>query len=161
MEPSITHHNAPSVFEQPDVIEDADDEDVFGDEDIFADICVHLTMDIDDSTPATQPTFLGDYDLDDSPELRASDYDSDLEPPPLAQKPTSHSIFPDFDSPVASQKCKISPLRDDDDLLTSSEVEIVEGTKNEPTEPVPTRCLTSAVHFCFLMVYFTDLNMLD
>ncbi|KAG1889651.1 uncharacterized protein F5891DRAFT_1198524 [Suillus fuscotomentosus] len=103
-------------------------------------------MDVDDANPATQPTFLGDYDLDDSLKLQALDDDSDLEPPPLAQKHMSRSIFPDFDLPVVSQKRKISPLRDDDDLLISSEVEIVGGIKNEPTEPVPMRRLTSTTN---------------
>lgn len=160
MPSNVAHRNITSVPEQPDAITHLDDDD------IFSEIREHL-MDLDGSIPATQPAF-ADYksDSDASHELEVLDRgsthdievldrDSDLEPPPLAQKPTSRSIFPpDLYLLAASQKRKMSPLLGDDDdvLMLSSEDESVECTntsmvavKTEPVEPASTRRLTSSV----------------
>lgn len=143
------HHNITSVPEQPDAITHLDDNN------IFSDICDHL-MDLDGSIPATQPAF-ADYksDSDTSHKLEVLGHDSNIEPPPLAQKPTSRSIFPpDFYLLAASQKWKMSPLLGDDDdvLMLSSEDKSVECTntsmvavKTERVEPVSMRWLTSSV----------------
>ncbi|KAG1727955.1 uncharacterized protein EDB91DRAFT_1060849 [Suillus paluster] len=136
------------IPEQPDATNHLDDMDV------FSDIRNHL-MDLNGSTPAMQPA-LADYksDSDASHKVEVLDRDSDLEPPPLAQKPMSRSIFPpDFYLFAASQKRKMSPLLGDDDdvLMLSSEDESVECTntsmvavKTEPVEPVSMRRLTSS-----------------
>ncbi|KAG1878854.1 hypothetical protein F4604DRAFT_1923534 [Suillus subluteus] len=90
---NITHHGVTLAPELPDLIEDADDIEILSD--IPSQLIV-MNSDIGDSTPVTQLDFLGDYksNSDASHELQAVDHDSDLEPPPLTQNPTSHSIFP-------------------------------------------------------------------
>ncbi|KAG2093744.1 uncharacterized protein F5147DRAFT_779262 [Suillus discolor] len=132
--------------EQPDPIEDADDIDV------FTDIRGHF-IDSDGAGPATQPDFLREYKANDDAnhELQSLDRDSDLEPPPLAQKPRSRSTPPmDFDS-LASQKRKLSPPLDYDDIMElSSEAKSVQGAnedvKTEPVDPVFTRQVTSTTN---------------
>jgi hypothetical protein len=155
---NVAHRNAISVPEQPDAIENAYDDDYI------------MQSDINDlfDDRATQPRPLVDYksDSDTSHELQASDHNSDLEPPPLTQNCTFCSTLPvDF---YSSQKWKLQPFEDDDDLLSlSSDVEIVESAdkntvtvKTEPAEPVSLQ-LTSTVCFGFLMLYFTDYEILD
>ncbi|KAG2097999.1 uncharacterized protein F5147DRAFT_656235 [Suillus discolor] len=137
---------------EPDPIEDAKHAEVPRD---ICDQIIFMNLDIGNITPPPQLAFLGDYKSNSnaSHELQATDYDSDLVPPPLAQKPTSHSIFPvDYKLLAASQKQKQPPLLSDDGLLLlSSDDEIVEvtndrmiTTKAEPTsEPVSMHWLTS------------------
>ncbi|KAG1836867.1 hypothetical protein DFJ58DRAFT_846709 [Suillus subalutaceus] len=119
---------------------------------------IFMNSGIGDIPPPPQLASLGDYksDSDASHELQAADYDSDLVPPPLAQKPSSRSAFPvDYESLAASQKRKQPPLLSEDDLLSlSSDDEIVESTndrmiaiKAEPAfEPVSTHRLTSTTN---------------
>ncbi|KAG1747950.1 uncharacterized protein EDB91DRAFT_1079628 [Suillus paluster] len=113
--------------DHPDPIEDAKHAEVLSN---IHNQIIFMNSGIGDITPPPQLAFLGDYksDSDASHELQAADYDSDLVPPPLAQKPTSHSAFPvDYELLAASQKRKLSPLLSDDDLLSlSSDDEIVD-----------------------------------
>ncbi|KAG1862696.1 hypothetical protein F4604DRAFT_1683836 [Suillus subluteus] len=117
--------------EQPDPIEDAQHAEILSD---IHDQIIFMNSGIGDIPPPPQLAFLGDYksNSDDSHELQAVDYDSDLVPPPLAQKPTSHSAFPvDFELLAASQKRKQPPLLSNDDLLSpSSDDEIMEVTND-------------------------------
>ncbi|KAG1903745.1 uncharacterized protein F5891DRAFT_977315 [Suillus fuscotomentosus] len=89
--------------------------------------------------------------IEDADDIDSLDHDSDLEPPPLAQKPRSHSTPPmDFDS-LASQKWKLSPPLDYDNIMElSSEAESVQGAnedvKTEPVDPVFTRRVTSTTN---------------
>ncbi|KAG2116423.1 uncharacterized protein F5147DRAFT_568182 [Suillus discolor] len=137
---NVTHCGA---TEQSDLIEDADDIDV------FADIHGHF-IDSDGADPATQPDFLREY-YSANHEPQSPDRDSDLEPPPLAQKPRSRSTTPmDFDS-LASQKRKLSPPLDYDNIMElSSEAKSVQGAnedmKTEPVDPVFTRRVTSTTN---------------
>ncbi|KAG0692874.1 hypothetical protein DFH29DRAFT_881965 [Suillus ampliporus] len=139
---NVVHRNTTSVPEQPDVTNHLDDVDV------FSDIRDHL-MDLDCSTPAMQPALVDyKFDSDANHKLEVLDCNSDLEPPPLAQKPMSRSIFPpDFYLFAANQKRKMSPLLGDDDdvLILSSEDKSVECTNTSmiKTKPVKTRRLTS------------------
>ncbi|KAG1905400.1 uncharacterized protein F5891DRAFT_976338 [Suillus fuscotomentosus] len=145
---NVFPHGATS---EPDPIEDAKHAEVPSD---ICDQIIFMNSGIGDITPP-QLAFLGDYksDSDASHELQAADYDSDLVPPPLAQKPTSRSVFPvDYELLAASQKWKQPPLLSDDDLLSlSSDDEIMEVTndcmitiKAEPaSEPVSMHRLTS------------------
>jgi hypothetical protein len=148
----VAHHSA---TKQSDPIEDANDIDV------FTDIHGHF-LDSDSSNPVTQPVFLGDYKAcyDTNHELQISDHDSDLEPPPLTQEPRSHSTpSMDFDS-LASQKQKLSPPLDYDNIMElSSKAKGVEGTnedmKTEPVDPVLMRQVTSTVCFsisCYILL---------
>ncbi|KAG1864406.1 hypothetical protein F4604DRAFT_1928858 [Suillus subluteus] len=131
---------------QSDSIEDANDID------ISTDIHGHF-IDSDGADPATQPDFLREYkaDYDATHKLQSLDCDSDLEPPPLTQKPRSRSTPPmDFDS-LASQKQKLSPPLDYDDIMElSSEAESVQGAneamKTEPVDPVFTHQVTSTTN---------------
>ncbi|KAG2340121.1 hypothetical protein BDR05DRAFT_1002702 [Suillus weaverae] len=123
---NVTHCGVTSVPEQPDLIEDADNMDVLND---FCDQLIAMNGDYGDSMPATQPDFLRHY-RPNSGASQATEYDSDLEPPPLTQKPMSQSIFSvDFDSLAASQKQKMSPILDDDELLMLlSDIELTSTT---------------------------------
>ncbi|KAG2062202.1 hypothetical protein BDR06DRAFT_1027445 [Suillus hirtellus] len=144
-----------SATSEPDPIEDAKHAEVPSN---ICDQIIFMNSGIGDITPPPQLAFLGDYKSNSnaSHKLQAADYDSDLVPPPLAQKPTSRSVFPvDYELLAASQKRKQPPLLSDDDLLSlSSDDEIVEVTndrmitiKAEPTsEPVSMHQLTSTTN---------------
>ncbi|KAG1886827.1 uncharacterized protein F5891DRAFT_1200678 [Suillus fuscotomentosus] len=140
-----------SATEQSDSIEDVDNID------IFTDIRSHF-IDSDGTGPATQPDFLREYKANDDAnhELQSLDRDSDLEPLPLAQKPRSHSTPPmDFDS-LASQKWKLSPPLDYDDIMElSSEAKSVQGAnedvKTKPVNPVFTRRVTSTTNVAAML----------
>ncbi|KAG1744023.1 uncharacterized protein EDB91DRAFT_1050886 [Suillus paluster] len=142
-EPSTAFMNQGFMF---DAIENFDNDFLTG-----------MHSDIDDGADPivadfTQPTSLVDYNSNSDSELHSSARESDLEPPPLAQKPSSHRpVLVDFGLQPASQKRKSTYLDADDDLMTpSSEVEIMERpdaiirVKTKPTEPVSLHRLTSA-----------------
>ncbi|KAG1737114.1 uncharacterized protein EDB91DRAFT_1249763 [Suillus paluster] len=142
--PNVAHRDTIPVPDQFNAIENFDN-----------DFLMH--SDIDDGADPiaadfTQPTSLVDYNSNSDSELHSSARESDLEPPPLAQKPSSRCpVLVDFSSQPASQKRKSTYLDADDDLMTlSSEVEIMERpdaiiqVKTKPTEPVSLHRLTSA-----------------
>jgi hypothetical protein len=151
--------------EQPDPVEDAKHAEVLSN---IHDQIIFMNSGIGDITPPPQLASLGDYksNSDASHELQVADYDSDLVPPPLAQKPTSRSTFPvDYESLAASQKWKQPPLLSEDNLLLlSSGDDIMESTndcmitiKAEPAfEPVSTHRLMSMVCFVCSILCLTD-----
>ncbi|KAG1726714.1 uncharacterized protein EDB91DRAFT_1086689 [Suillus paluster] len=125
--PNVAHRDTILVPDQFDAIENFDNDFLTG-----------MHSDIDDGADPiaadfTQPTSLVDYNSDSDSELHSSAHESDLEPPPLAQKPSScRPVLVDFGSQPASQKRKSTYLDADDDLMTPSSETGITATLKAP-----------------------------